>query len=143
MNNTLSLREIYPSRDQLISSFASISLPDDDSFLKIKETLTRMGVPSDQTKTLWQSCHILHKRGSYYIVHFKELFALDGKESYMDDEDYMRRDGIVLSLEKWGLCTILNRSNIKKPTRANYTIIRFEDRRNWNLRNKYDIGVRK
>lgn len=143
MTNSIPLRELYPNRDDLIATFVQITLPDSDSFLKVKETLTRMGVVSEQTRTVWQSCHILHKKGSYYIVHFKELFALDGKESFMDDEDYIRRDGIALSLEKWGLCVIVNRHTVKKPTRANYTIIQYKERNNWQLRSKYDIGVRK
>ena len=84
-----------------LESFIEVKLKNEDDFLKVMETLTRLGVASERTKTLYQSCHILHKRGQYYIVHFKELFALDGKPSSLDDEDIARRNTIANLLQDW------------------------------------------
>ena len=88
-------------------SMLEVTLQEPDNFLKIRETLTRIGIASRKDRKLYQSCHILHKRGKYYLVHFKELFALDGRKSVMDDSDYGRRNSIAQLLHEWGLCTIV------------------------------------
>lgn len=125
----------------IIDSFIEITLKDADSFLKVKETLTRIGVASERTKTLYQSCHILHKRGQYYIVHFKELFALDGKPSSLTDEDILRRNIIANLLEDWGLLTLVDptKSVNEAPMRL-IKIIPYKDKDQWNLVEKYKIG---
>lgn len=110
-----------------------------DDFLKIKETLTRIGIASFKSKTLWQSCHILHKRGQYYIVSFKELFMLDGRQSTFSIEDENRRNSIVKLLVDWGLCTAAG----KLPESNEFSkikVIRFSDKQNWYLESKYSIG---
>lgn len=114
-----------------------------DQFLKVAETLTRCGVRSsrEEKPTLWQSCHVLFKRGEYYIMHFKELFLLDGKLSStkIDQGDYDRRNLIAINLQTWGLIKI--RSDISYPEfNINLTIIPFSDKHNWNIRSKYSIG---
>lgn len=119
-----------------------IKLSKEDDFLKVKETLTRMGVESRKEKTLFQSCHILHKRGEYAILHFKELFSLDGKESSISDEDIDRRNKIVDLLTEWNLITIdddldLSYNNISLK------IIPFKEKNEWELKPKYKIGVKK
>lgn len=124
-----------------LESFIEVRLKDADDFLKIKETLTRLGVASERTKTLYQSCHILHKRGQYYIVHFKELFALDGKPSSLDDEDIARRNTIANLLSDWGLLTLVDpaKSSDSAPMRL-VKVIPFKDKDQWNLVSKYTIG---
>lgn len=116
-----------------------------DSFLKVRETLTRIGIAStdpEKPKTLWQSAHILHKRGQYAILSFKELFLLDGKESVISVEDINRRNIITALLEEWDLLTILDEMEISdEPTRIK--IIPFSEKRNWELRPKYTIGTKK
>ena len=98
-----------------INSFVEIKLKKEDDFLKVKETLTRIGVASKKDKTLYQSCHILHKQGRYYIVHFKELFALDGKPSNFSEGDIARRNTIVNLLKEWGLIEIVNTTSTESP----------------------------
>lgn len=118
-----------------------ISLKDPESFLLIKETLTRIGVASNRTKTLYQSAHILHKRGEYYIVHFKELFALDGKRADISDEDYGRRNLIAKLLQDWGLLTILQPEKLKDVGGMSaIKILNFKDKDKWSLTAKYTIG---
>lgn len=134
---------LQPSElDTLISTFVEIEPPTSDQFLTIKETLTRMGVPSRDFKTLFQSCHILHKRSKYYIVMFKELHKLDGKYSTMDEEDLARRNTIANLLESWGLITILNREVCASPilARSGLTVISFSEKKNWTLTPKYTLG---
>ena len=117
-----------------------IVLPDNDSFLKIKETLQRIGI-AGRNKTLYQSCHILHKRGRYYIIHFKCLFALDGKPAPYDENDYARQNRIAKLLEDWDLCSIVNEFNEHYMAPANsIKIIKFSDKNKWNLVAKYNIG---
>lgn len=122
-----------------------------DNFLKVKETLTRIGAPAYSkdttipTKTLWQSCHILHKRKKYYIVHFKEMFLLDGKSSctMLTEEDLARRNAIAMLLQQWGLVVIVDQTKIQTPPPASVEslkIISFKDKENWALRAKYEIG---
>ena len=98
-----------------IDNMLEISFKENDDFLKIRETLTRIGVASRKDRTLYQSCHILHKRGRYYLVHFKELFALDGKESSITENDIARRNAIARLLEEWELLSIVNASQAQSP----------------------------
>jgi len=126
----------------LIETFLEVRLKEDEDFLKIKETLTRIGVASRKDKKLYQSCHILHKQGKYYIVHFKELFALDGKPTDFDDVDKDRRNAIALLLEEWGLVTIVNRGHLKSETLplSQIKILPFKEKKEWELVSKYSIG---
>lgn len=128
-------------KDELIQSFIEIEIKDSDDFLKIKETLTRMGIANTTKKTLYQSCHILHKRGKYYVVHFKELFALDGREVEFYEDDEQRRNAIALILEKWNLCKIINNKPKDFFTPKNFLgIISFAEKKDWSLEPKYRIG---
>jgi hypothetical protein len=122
-----------------------IELSDRDDFLKVKETLTRIGVSSRKDNKLYQSCHILHKRGRYVILHFKELFELDGLESNITDEDLGRRNTIVSLLEEWGLLKIIDVEDVEEPkvSLAKMKIIAFKDKNNWELIPKYHIGRKK
>jgi hypothetical protein len=119
-----------------------ISLDEPDDFLKIKETLTRIGVSSKKEhNTLYQSCHILHKQGRYFIVHFKELFMLDGKPSNFTLDDVSRRNSITTLLSDWGLLTIVDPSKAEeKTTLRHIKIISHRDKRDWHLESKYSIG---
>lgn len=121
-----------------------VKLKTADDFLKTKETLTRIGVASHKEgKKLYQSCHILHKRGRYAIVHFKELFELDGKASSITDEDIARRNKIAKLLEDWGLVTIVEKSKIgDEITTAQIKVIPFKEKSEWELLPKYNIGVK-
>jgi hypothetical protein len=128
-----------------LSNFVEVKLKEQDDFLKVRETLTRIGVSSRKEKTLFQSCHILHKQGVYYIVHFKELFALDGKETNFDESDLSRRNAIAKLLEEWGLIKIVN-PDIMKDNIAplhQIKIISFKEKDQWQLIPKYNIGVKK
>jgi hypothetical protein len=118
-----------------------ITLSEPDDFLKVRETLTRIGVASRRDNTLFQSCHILHKQGRYFIVHFKELFLLDGKKSNLEETDVQRRNTIATLLSDWGLVSIVNKEVAKDcaPMRT-IKIISFKDKSNWNLQPKYNIG---
>lgn len=126
------------TRDQILQSLIRVELTSSDNFLKVKETLTRMGVPNRDGNSLFQSCHILHKQGFYYIVHFKELFGLDGKFATMSDEDYARRDTIARMLQDWKLLSV--RSHLSQTDPSLVTIIQFKDKKNWNLEPKYAVG---
>jgi hypothetical protein len=125
-----------------LDTFVEINLRAEDDFLKVKETLTRIGVASEKNKTLYQSCHILHKRGKYYIVHFKELFALDGKPSSFDEEDKARRNTIANLLADWGLIDLLDKSKTAEPiiSMKFIKIIPFREKNEWELVSKYKIG---
>jgi hypothetical protein len=129
----------------VIENLVEVTLPTDDSFLKVKETLTRIGVASKKDRKLYQSCHVLHKQGKYYIVHFKELFMLDGKVNNFDDEDKGRRNTIVNLLEQWGLVKAVNASQIEDPIAplAQIKIISYKEKDQWELVPKYSIGKRK
>jgi hypothetical protein len=119
-----------------------VSLREPDDFLKIKETLTRIGISSKRDEnTLFQSCHILHKQGRYFIVHFKELFLLDGKPSNLTENDLQRRNTISALLSDWGLLTILNEAKAKScaPLKQ-IKIISHKEKMNWKLESKYSIG---
>ncbi len=125
-----------------LNSLVEVELTEDEDFLKIRETLTRIGIASRKDKTLFQSCHILHKRGKYYIVHFKELFALDGKASNFNENDLARRNTIANLLAEWGLLSLVNVKASSDPTvpLGQIKIIAHKDRVNWNLVAKYNIG---
>ena len=126
----------------VVDSLVEVELEQPDDFLKVKETLTRIGVASKKDNTLYQSCHILHKQGKYYIVHFKELFSLDGKPSNFSENDEARRNAIVKLLEEWNLINIVNRDVIEQlvvPI-SQLKIISYKDKDNWNLVAKYNIG---
>lgn len=126
-----------------INQMAEVALAKRDDFLKIKETLTRIGIASDTNQTLYQSCHILHKRGRYYIVHFKELFILDGKQANITQDDYHRRNYAVKLLCDWKLCTPINfePSMIELGTVAATTkVLKFEEKMSWILKSKHSLG---
>jgi len=126
-----------------VKDLIEISLNEQDDFLKIRETLTRIGVASKKEKTLYQSCHILHKRGLYYIVHFKELFALDGKPTDITENDLSRRNAIVNLLEDWGLLKVVNKEQTKVPEPiflSQIKIISHKEKNEWQLVPKYNIG---
>lgn len=130
--------------DDLIRSFIEIELKNDGDFLKVKETLTRIGIANMQSKTLWQSCHILHKKGKLYIVHFKELFALDGKRNEFDENDLARRNSIANLLQDWGLLSIKNPDVCVEPRAPLYhiKIIPYKEKPNWKLEAKHSLGSR-
>lgn len=123
------------------ASMLEITLNEPDDFLKVKETLTRIGVASRKEQKLFQSCHILHKQGRYFIVHFKELFLLDGKKSNLEENDIARRNTIATLISDWGLVTIDDPSLAKPvaPMRQ-IKIISFKDKDQWDLQPKYNIG---
>ena len=129
----------------IIESLIEVRLGEEDDFLKVRETLTRIGVASRKDKTLYQSCHILHKQGKYYIVHFKELFALDGKPSDFSDEDKGRRNTITKLLSDWGLIAVVDADKIIEPqTPLNQIkILPFKEKNEWSLVTKYNIGRKK
>lgn len=128
-----------------VDDLLEITLKNEEDFLKVKETLTRIGVSSKQEKKLYQSCHILHKRGKYYICHFKELFALDGLPTDIDDTDYGRRNTITNLMEEWGLLDIVDAKKASDPivSLAQIKIIPHREKNDWELIPKYHIGKRK
>jgi hypothetical protein len=128
-----------------VEDLLEIRLKNEDDFLKVKETLTRIGVASRKDKTLYQSCHILHKRGKYYIVHFKELFALDGKSTDFEDNDMGRRNTIANLLAEWGLVEIVNKNKAEQPVAplSQIKIISHKEKDEWQLITKYNIGKKR
>ena len=125
------------------SNMVEITFAEDDDFLKIKETLTRMGVASNRDKILYQSTHILHKQGQYYIVHFKELFALDGKPTNITNVDIERRNAIINLLQEWNLLKIVQKEELLPMGNVGqFKIISFKEKPNWQLIPKYNIGVK-
>ncbi len=131
--------------NELVETLVEVTLHEDSNFLKIKETLTRIGVASRKESKLYQSAHILHKQGKYYIVHFKELFALDGKPTDFSDSDKARRNTIACLLEEWGLLTIVSVDAAADPKApmSQIKVISFKDKGNWELCSKYSIGRHK
>lgn len=125
-----------------LSKFIEVTLNEQDDFLKVKETLTRIGVSSRKEKILYQSCHILHKQGKYYIVHFKELFALDGKPSNLTENDIQRRNAIANLLEEWVLVKIVNKQIMLDNIAPIHQIkiISYKEKDDWQLVAKYNIG---
>ena len=121
-----------------------VNLKEPDDFLKVRETLTRIGVASRKEKKLYQSCHILHKKGQYYIVHFKELFALDGKKANLSENDVQRRNRIIKLLSDWGLVEIVKESSIKDAAPlSQIKVISYKEKGEWTLESKYNIGKKK
>ena len=132
--------EIKWSSDQMVE----ISLNEPDDFLKVRETLTRIGVASRKEKKIYQSCHILHKQGRYFLVHFKELFALDGKYANLTSNDVQRRNRIAQLLSDWGLVEVLNTDQIKDIAPLNQIkVLAYRDKGDWILETKYNIGAKK
>lgn len=132
--------EIKWSSDQMVE----ISLNEPDDFLKVRETLTRIGVASRKEKKIYQSCHILHKQGRYFLVHFKELFALDGKHANLTSNDVQRRNRIAQLLSDWGLVEVLNTDQIKDIAPLNQIkVLAYRDKGDWILETKYNIGSKK
>ena len=123
------------------SDMLEVTLGEPDDFLKVRETLTRIGVASRKEKKLFQSCHILHKQGRYFVVHFKELFLLDGKKSNLESSDLERRNTIATLMSDWGLVTLVNpeQASAKAPLRQ-IKIVSFREKSEWELCQKYNIG---
>ncbi len=126
----------------LVKDLIEITFPEKDDFLKIRETLSRIGVASRKEKELFQSCHILHKRGKYYIVHFKELFKLDGKPTNFDESDVGRRNTIVDLLRQWNLVSVVIPTAIAEPRAplSQIKVIPYKEKSEWKLTQKYSIG---
>ena len=130
-----------PTVDWSSEKMVEVSLSEPDDFLKVRETLTRIGVASRKEKKLYQSCHILHKQGRYFIVHFKELFALDGKRANLTINDVQRRNRISQLLADWGLISILNVDQIADIAPLNQIkVLSYKDKGLWQLEQKYNIG---
>lgn len=132
--------EVHWSQDQMVE----VVLNEPDDFLKVRETLTRIGVASRKEKKIYQSCHILHKQGRYYIVHFKELFALDGKHANLTVNDVQRRNRIINLISDWGLVTIVKPDSITDVAPLNQIkVLSYKDKGDWILESKYNIGKKK
>ena len=132
------MENISFSKDDMLE----VTLKEPDDFLKVRETISRIGVASRKEKKLYQSCHILHKQGKYYIVHFKELFALDGKETNLTENDIGRRNRIASLLKDWGLININGEVQNMSPL-SQIKIISFKEKSEWTLETKYNIGKTK
>ena len=127
-----------------VESMVEVVLKEPDDFLKVRETLTRIGVASRKEKKLYQSCHILHKQGKYYIVHFKELFALDGKKANLSTNDVQRRNRIVQLLSDWGLISISAKEIIADVAPlSQIKVLAYKEKGDWTLESKYNIGKKK
>ena len=132
--------EVKWSQDQMVE----VTLNEPDDFLKVRETLTRIGVASRKEKKIYQSCHILHKQGRYYIVHFKELFALDGKHANLTVNDVQRRNRIVNLISDWGLVTIVKPDLVTDVAPLNQIkVLSYKDKDDWTLESKYNIGKKR
>jgi hypothetical protein len=131
--------------NEVLDSLVEIKIAEEEDFLKVKETLTRIGVASRKDKKLYQSCHILHKQGKYYLVHFKEMFLLDGKPSNFSEEDMGRRNKIAELLQDWNLVKIVDADKIKSPlaTMNQIKIISHKEKLEWTLETKYSMGRKK
>ena len=127
-----------------LNRLVEVRLRTSEDFLKVKETLSRIGLASKKDNTLYQSCHILHKQGRYYVVHFKELFLLDGKEATLSENDIARRNRVVSLLDEWELIEVIDAKKIEEPLAPlnQIKIIPYKDKTNWNLVTKYTIGNR-
>ena len=132
------MEEVSWKQEQMLE----VGLNEPDDFLKVRETLSRIGVASRKEKKLYQSCHILHKQGKYYIVHFKELFALDGKDTNLSENDIARRNTIAKLLSDWGLIKIISELTECAPL-SQIKIISFNEKGEWDLETKYNIGKKK
>jgi hypothetical protein len=132
---------IEPQVEWTPNMMVEVSLNEPDDFLKVRETLTRIGVASRKEKKLYQSCHILHKQGRYYLVHFKELFALDGKHANLTVNDVQRRNRIARLLSDWGLITLVNEESATDIAPLNQIkVLAYKDKNDWILEQKYNIG---
>ena len=129
----------------MVENMVEVVLKNEDDFLKIRETLTRIGVSSRKNKTIYQSCHILHKQGRYYIVHFKELFALDGKPSNFGEEDIGRRNTIANLLAEWGLVSLVEPTKSSEPVAplSQIKVLPYKEKDEWELVAKYNLGKKK
>ena len=135
---------IEPIYDWSPNKMIEVVLAEPDDFLKVRETLTRIGVASRKEKKIYQSCHILHKQGKYFIVHFKELFALDGKKANLSVNDFQRRNRIVQLLSDWGLVNVISSDLVEDIAPLNQIkVISFREKADWQLETKYNIGKRK
>ena len=134
------LKEVQWTKDDMIE----VNLKEPDDFLKVRETLTRIGVASRKEKKLYQSCHILHKKGQYYIVHFKELFALDGKKANLSENDVQRRNRIIKLLSDWGLVEIIKSNAVTDAAPlSQIKVIAYKEQGEWTLESKYNLGKKK
>ena len=133
------MEEINWTQEQLLE----VGLNEPDDFLKVRETLSRIGVASRKEKKLYQSCHILHKQGRYYIVHFKELFALDGKRTNISTNDLSRRNTIANLLQDWGLIQIMSESSHEAAPLSQIKILTYKEKNEWLLETKYNIGKKR
>lgn len=133
---------MYEDQTSLVEKLVEVTFEEQSDFLKIRETLSRIGVASRKDKELFQSCHILHKKGKYYIVHFKELFKLDGKPTNIDENDIGRRNSIIDLLKQWNLIEIVDESRIEEPRvpLSQIKILSFKEKDEWKLTTKYNIG---
>jgi len=129
----------------MTENMVEVVLKNEDDFLKIRETLTRIGVASKKNRTIYQSCHILHKQGRYYIVHFKELFALDGKPSNFAEEDIARRNTIANLLAEWGLVDLVDARRSSEPVAplSQIKVLPYKEKDDWELVAKYNLGKKK
>jgi len=132
------MEEVKWSKEQMLE----ISLKEPDDFLKVRETLSRIGVASRKERKLYQSCHILHKQGRYFIVHFKELFALDGKKTNLSENDIARRNTITSLLKDWGLVEVLGVAEPVAPL-SQIKVLSYSEKSDWTLETKYNIGKKK
>ena len=132
------MEEINWTQEQMLE----VGLKEPDDFLKVRETLSRIGVASRKERKLYQSCHILHKQGRYYIVHFKELFALDGKKTNLSENDIARRNTIANLLKDWGLINIIGEVKEVAPL-SQIKVLSFSEKNEWTLETKYNIGKKK
>jgi hypothetical protein len=132
-------------KETLLESLIEVKLREPDDFLKVKETLTRIGIASKKEKTLYQSCHILHKQGKYYICHFKELFKLDGRPTDFTEEDKARRNTIIDLLDEWELVEVVNEDSILEPFvhLSKIKVLPYKEKKDWKLCSKYSVGIRK
>jgi len=134
------LKEVQWSKNDMVE----VNLKEPDDFLKVRETLTRIGVASRKEKKLFQSCHILHKKGQYYIVHFKELFALDGKKANLSENDVQRRNRIIKLLSDWGLVEIVKEDTVTDAAPlSQIKVISYKEKTEWTLESKYNIGKKR
>ena len=133
------MEEINWTQEQLLE----ITLAEPDDFLKVRETLSRIGVASRKERKLYQSCHILHKQGRYYIVHFKELFALDGKKTIITINDMARRNTIANLLKDWGLVDVISESEYESAPLSQIKILTYKEKSEWSLETKYNIGKKR
>jgi hypothetical protein len=131
--------------NEILESLVEIKIAEEEDFLKIKETLTRIGIASRKEKKLYQSCHIFHKQGKYYIVHFKEMFLIDGKQSNFSEEDKGRRNKIIALLQDWNLLKVVESEKIQSPVAPmnQIKIINHKEKNEWALESKYNIGKKK